>query len=72
MSLLLDPRLDSTARPMQLLWGSSSLHPRQAFTILFPVEFKSYKDESLAFPQITAAKRQLIGFLLSYLKSKFL
>jgi hypothetical protein len=28
----------------------SSLYPRLALTIIIPVEFKPYKDESLAFP----------------------
>ena len=72
VSLLFDPRLDSAAHPLQLLWGGSSFHPRLAFTIFFPVEFKSHKDKSLAFPQVTAAKREPVGLLLCYLKAKFL
>ncbi|WP_260296075.1 hypothetical protein, partial [Sedimenticola hydrogenitrophicus] len=64
VSHLFDPRLDSTARPLQLLWGGSSFHPRLAFTIRFPVELKSHKDKSLAFPQVTAAKQEHVGLLL--------
>jgi hypothetical protein len=57
---------------LQFLRGGSSFHPRLALAIIFPVELKSYKDESLALAQAAAAKPELVGFLFCYLQTELL